>query len=204
MLVGKLLQLAVGPGIENPILDVGPGILSLVLGLIPAVGNRGEESVAVALSTLLDVDALLLEVGAQLLGIPLLVGRDGILIPVLLDQVLEVLAVGGGGVGDVVVAGSPWLAACISEGVLCVTGLTKASAQSRFRATCCTLRDVSKSTRLPSLSPRRIRDARGRRAGVHLPALVNQLLPRTTSVAKANDRTVESNLMMGRQGGDDK
>ena len=116
MLVGKCLQLAVGPGIENPVLDASPGILSLVLGLIPAVGDRGEKSVTVVLSTLLDVDALLLEVGAQLLGIPLLVGRDGILIPVLLDQVLEVLAVGGGGVRDVMVPGSPWLASCTSGG----------------------------------------------------------------------------------------
>lgn len=87
--------------------------------------------------------------------------------------------------------------------VLCVAGLTKASAQSRFHATCCTLRDVSTGTWRTGLSEGGFRYGGGRREGANLPALVNQLLPRATSVAKANDRTVESNLMMGRQGDDD-
>ena len=58
-------------------------------------------------------------------------------------------------------------------------------------------------TRLLGLSQGGTREAGEGRARVDLPALVNQLLPRATSVAKANDRTVESNLMMGRQDGDD-
>lgn len=103
MLVSKSLQVAIRPGVQNPVLNVGPGRLSLVLGFVPAGLHRGDQAVFVRLSSLLGLDTLGLQVSLQLLVVPVLVRRDGIGIPVLLDQVLEILAVGRGGVGDVVI-----------------------------------------------------------------------------------------------------
>lgn len=36
VLVGKGLELAVGPSVEYPLLDVGPALLGLVTGLVPS------------------------------------------------------------------------------------------------------------------------------------------------------------------------
>lgn len=110
ILVGECLQLTVGPSVQNPVLDTGPGSLGLVLGLVPGTCDLSRESITVALSTFLDLDTLQLQVRGQLLDIPLLIRRDSIVVPVLLDKVREVLAVGGGGIGNA--AGAMLVSSC--------------------------------------------------------------------------------------------
>ena len=108
MVVAKGLELTLGPGVQDPILNTVVGILSLVLGLVPGLLDLGDQGVLVCLSRVLDLDTLLLEVAAQLLSIPLLVGTDCIGFPILLDDLLEILAVCGSGIRDVVI-GEPAL-----------------------------------------------------------------------------------------------
>lgn len=103
MLVGKRLQLAVGPAVEDPVLGAGPSGLCLVLSLIPRVLDLGQKGILAGLGTLLGLNALLLQISAQLIRVPVLVGRDGVALPVLLDQTLEILAIGGRRVGDIVI-----------------------------------------------------------------------------------------------------
>ena len=104
VLVAEGLELAVGPGVEDPALDVAPGLLRLVLGLVPRVLDLGDE----ALLRVVDIAANGLEVVAQVGGVPVLVGGHDVAVPVLADQGLEVAARGGRRVGDVVV-GEPAL-----------------------------------------------------------------------------------------------
>lgn len=108
MLVAESLQLAVRPGIQDPVLDAKVGILSLIASLIPGALDLGDERVLVGLGGVLGLDTLGLEVLLQAVGVPRVVGRDDVVIPVVLDELLEILAVGGSGVGDVVV-GEPAL-----------------------------------------------------------------------------------------------
>jgi hypothetical protein len=108
VLVGEGLELAVGPSVEDPLLDVGPALLGLVTGLVPRGRNLADERILVGLSALLGLDTLGAQPGLQVLDGPRVVGLDDVVIPVLLDQRLEVLAVGRSGVGDVVV-GQPRL-----------------------------------------------------------------------------------------------
>lgn len=118
MLVGKSLKLAVRPAIEDPILGGSPGGLSLVLRLVPRVLYLGDERIFAGLGTFLSLDTLLLQISTELVRIPVLVGRDSVVLPVLLEQVLEVLAVGGSRVRDVVVR-QPALKLCLVPLVVC-------------------------------------------------------------------------------------
>lgn len=108
VMIAKGLELALCPGVENPILDVEVGILGLVLSLVPRSCNLGDECVLARLCRVLDIDTLLLQIARQLVVVPVLVGADGIVFPVGLDEFLKILAVGRGGVGDVMV-GEPAL-----------------------------------------------------------------------------------------------
>lgn len=108
MVVKEGLELAVGPGVQNPVPDTGVGILGLVLGLVPNILDLGNQGVLVCLGGILNLDTLLLEVAIQLVCVPLLVRADGVVLPILLDQLLEILAVGGSGISNVVV-GEPAL-----------------------------------------------------------------------------------------------
>lgn len=103
MVVAESLELALGPGVEDPVLDGDPGGLRLILGLVPGTLHLGNESILVLLGRLLGLDALLLQVGAELVSIPRVVRRDDVGVPVLLDELLEILAVGRSGVGNVMV-----------------------------------------------------------------------------------------------------
>lgn len=108
MVVTEGLQLAVGPAVQDPVFDTGIGILSLVLGLVPGILDLSDQGVLVCLGRILNIDTLLLEVAAQLLIIPLLVGADGVVVPILLDELLEILAIGGSGMRNIMV-GEPAL-----------------------------------------------------------------------------------------------
>lgn len=108
VVIAERLELALGPGVEDPILDAGPSRLSLVLGLIPSSLDLVEEVVLVRGSGVLGLDALELQVLAELGRVPVLVGRHDVGLPILLHQLLEVFAIGWGGIRDIVV-GKPAL-----------------------------------------------------------------------------------------------
>lgn len=103
MLVSEGLELAVGPGIKNPILGTSQGSLSLVLGIVPCVLDLSEERILGGLGALLGLDALRLQIRGQLSRVPLLVRRDSVILPVILDEALKILAVRRSRVGDIVV-----------------------------------------------------------------------------------------------------
>lgn len=78
-------------------------IRRLILTLMPVPLHLTEQALLILLGPLLDLLALRRQVVLQTLRVPGAVGLDDVVLPVVLDQVLEVLAVGGRGVGDVVV-----------------------------------------------------------------------------------------------------
>lgn len=103
VLVTESLEGAISPGIKDPVLGVAQGTLGLVFGLVPAGRDLGDKRVLGLGSGLLGLNAAGFEVGREAVSVPVLVGRHGVGIPVLLDDLLEILAVSGGGVWDVVV-----------------------------------------------------------------------------------------------------
>lgn len=103
MLVSKGLELAVSPAVKDPVLGTAPGSLCSILSLIPSTLNLGQQGVLGRFSALLGLNALLLQVRRQLVIVPVLVRGDSIVLPVLLDEVCEVLAIRWGGVRHVVI-----------------------------------------------------------------------------------------------------
>jgi hypothetical protein len=89
-------------------LDITGSLVCLVGSGVPVRLDLLEEAVLVLLGALLRLLALGCEVARQLVGVPLAVWLGNIVVPVLLNQVLEVLAIRSCGVGDVVI-GQPAL-----------------------------------------------------------------------------------------------
>ncbi len=118
MPITKRLKLAIRPGIQDPVLHVDPRMLGLILRLIPRVSDAGDEGIPGVFCRSLGLDTLLLQVAEQVLGTPGLVGLDGVGAPLLLNERLEVLAVGWGGAGDSVV-GEPALQLRLVPLVVC-------------------------------------------------------------------------------------
>ena len=108
MTITERLELAIGPRVQNPILHVEPRAVSLVLRLIPDTLDLVDERVLGGTGRVLGLDTLLLQVVGKLDRVPLLVGSDHLVIPVGLDELLELLAVRGCRIGNVVV-GKPSL-----------------------------------------------------------------------------------------------
>ncbi|KAG9859269.1 hypothetical protein KCU68_g188, partial [Aureobasidium melanogenum] len=84
-------------------LDRRVGVRGLVGSLTPVRLDLADEAVLVLLSTLLDLLARACDVVLELLGVPSVVGLSNLVVPVVLDQINEVLAVGRGRVGNIVV-----------------------------------------------------------------------------------------------------
>jgi len=102
-MIAEGLELTVGPGIENPVPTVGVRRLGLVLGHVPRGLDLGDQRIFVLVGRVLGLETLELEVGRELFRVPVPVRGNDVVIPVLLDELLQVSAVGGGRVGDVVV-----------------------------------------------------------------------------------------------------
>lgn len=94
--------------VEDPVLGVAVGLVGLLGCLVPGILNLGEEAVLVLLSALLDFLASGSQVVGKLGSVPVAVGLGDVVLPVLANEVAQILAVGRGGVGDVVV-GEPAL-----------------------------------------------------------------------------------------------
>lgn len=75
---------------------------------MPVALDLADQAVLVLLSTLLGLLALSGQVRLELVGIPAVVWGSDLVLPVLLDQVLKVLTVGSGRVGNVVVGEPPF------------------------------------------------------------------------------------------------
>jgi hypothetical protein len=94
--------------VEDPAGGVAVGLVGLVGSLVPCVLDLGEKAVLVLLGALLDLLASGGQVAGELAGSPAVVGLGDIVVPVLLDEVGKILAVGRSGVWDIVV-GKPAL-----------------------------------------------------------------------------------------------
>jgi hypothetical protein len=105
--IAEGLELALGPGVEDPVLDVAPALLRLVIRLVPGALDPGDERVATLFGRLLGLKALLLQIVGELFCVPRLVGLDDVGIPFALDELLEIFPVGGGRDGDAVVRQPP-------------------------------------------------------------------------------------------------
>ena len=90
--------------VKDPVLDTTIGLGRRVLGLGPVLLDLLSKALGILLSALLCLLALESEVLLEGVGIPAGVGSHNLVVPVGLDSRLEVLAVRGTGVGDVVVA----------------------------------------------------------------------------------------------------
>jgi len=103
MVVAKRLKLAVGPAIQNPVPDTAVGGLGFVLGFVPRALDLRDQRVLALGGRILGLEALELEVGRELLCVPILVRGDDVVVPVLLDNLLQIAAVRGRRVRDIVI-----------------------------------------------------------------------------------------------------
>jgi len=94
--------------VEDPAGSVAVSLVGLFGSLVPGILDLGEKALGVLLGALLDFLAGRGQVVGELGGIPAAVGLGDVVVPVLGDKVGQVLTVGGGGEGDIVV-GKPAL-----------------------------------------------------------------------------------------------
>jgi hypothetical protein len=88
MMIAECLELAVGPSVQDPIFDVGPGAPSLVLRLIPDALDLVNEIITALAGRILCLNALLLQITTELVRVPILVGGNHMSVPVLLHELL--------------------------------------------------------------------------------------------------------------------
>ena len=89
--------------VEDPAFHVAHALVCLVRGLVPVALDLAEQAVLVLLSTLLCLLALGAQVVLELIRVPVIVWLGDIVLPVLLDQVLQIFTVGCGRERNVVV-----------------------------------------------------------------------------------------------------
>lgn len=104
--------------VEDPVGGVAVGLIGLLGSLVPGILHLDDKAVLVLLSALLDLLAGGGQVALELLGVPVAVGLGDVVLPVLLNKVGQVLAVGRSGVGNVVV-GKPALKLSLMPLVVC-------------------------------------------------------------------------------------
>jgi hypothetical protein len=79
--------------IKDPVTDIGVGVVHRVLSVRPVCLDLSDQAVLVLLGALLGLVALGGQVMLQLFGVPAVVGRNSLVVPVGLDQVLQVFSV---------------------------------------------------------------------------------------------------------------
>lgn len=85
MLITEGLELAISPGIKDPVLNTRPARLGIVLRLIPVGLDLGHKAVLAGSGFLLSLLALSLQEGGQLGSIPAVVRGHDVVVPVLVD-----------------------------------------------------------------------------------------------------------------------
>jgi hypothetical protein len=116
--------------VEDPVLDTTIGLVRGLLSLGPVVLDLFSEALGVLLGAHLCLLALQAQVVLESADIPAGVRADDLVVPVGLDGRLEVLAVRGAGMGDVVVAEPalklrlvPLVVNCFLMSVCCYTSV---------------------------------------------------------------------------------
>lgn len=94
--------------VEDPVRGVAVGLVGLLSSFMPGILDLDNEAVLVLLGTLLDLLASGGQVVGELVEVPVVVGLSNVVLPVLLHEIGQVLAVGRSRVGHVVV-GEPAL-----------------------------------------------------------------------------------------------
>jgi len=94
--------------VEDPVGGVAVSLVGLFGGLVPGTLNLLDEALGVLLGALLDLLAGRAQVVGKLGSIPVAVRLGDVILPVLGDEIGQVLTVGRGRVGDIVV-GKPAL-----------------------------------------------------------------------------------------------
>lgn len=79
--------------IKDPIPDAAIGLIGRILSLAPIDLDLVDQAVFVLLCSILGLVAFRGQVVLNLLVVPIVVGIDGVVIPVVLDQVLEIFPV---------------------------------------------------------------------------------------------------------------
>lgn len=106
--------------VEDPALNLGPSLVALVGSLGPVALDLLQEAVLALLSALLDLVAFGHNVVLELVGVPLAVWLDHVVVPVLLHKVLKILAVRSSWVWNVVIR-EPTLELSLVPFVICYT-----------------------------------------------------------------------------------
>lgn len=103
MLITECLELGIGPRIENPVFDIGPALVGGVFSFVPVRLDMRKQTILVLLGLSRHVVAARLQICAELGSIPFIVRLYNIVIPVLRDEILQILAVSWGWIWDVLV-----------------------------------------------------------------------------------------------------
>lgn len=123
-------------------MNIRVGVAGGVGGLLPVGLHLSNQAVLALLSALLDLMTLRREVAVELVGVPAIVGLDNIVLPIALNQVLEVFAVGWSGVWNVVVRKPSVKQGKESAHIpvkKLVSVLGQLTSRAQSRATCCKL-----------------------------------------------------------------
>lgn len=89
--------------VEDPVVDAAVRVVGRVGGGGPVGLHLADQAVLVLLGALLNLGAFGAQEAGELVHVPGVVRLDDVVLPVVLDQVFQVLAVGGSWVRDVVV-----------------------------------------------------------------------------------------------------
>ena len=89
--------------VEDPVDRVGIGFRHLLFGIGPARLNLGNETVLVLLGTFLNLLASGGEVLLELSRVPAVVWSQNFVIPVVFDEIFQVLSICWGGIGNVMI-----------------------------------------------------------------------------------------------------
>ena len=92
-----------GAPIKNPILHTGIGLMDGLRRICPSALDLTDETGLVGFATLLNLAPFRLEVCRELRSVPFMVRSCNFSIPVVLHQILQVLAVSWSGIGNIVV-----------------------------------------------------------------------------------------------------
>lgn len=107
LLITECLELAVGPGIEDPALGVRYGLASSFFGSVPVGLDALNQTFDGLVGTCLGILASGDKESAKLRGAPFAVGLDNVVVPIFLDEGLNVFSVRRLGVRDAVVREPP-------------------------------------------------------------------------------------------------
>ena len=103
MPITESLELTIGPSIQDPVLDAEPRLMGNIFGLVPVGFDLIDEGIFGRSGIVFCFLALVFQVLAQLGCVPAVVRGNDVVIPILSNEVLQILAISWSGVWDVTV-----------------------------------------------------------------------------------------------------